>query len=483
MASIEPRPRSDGSIGYRVNWRDPDHPDQHGRAGKRSLTFDDRGEAERLVVMLDANGQRLANAAAALKAIRDNGSTVAEMLEDYITNLTGIEEQTRQAYRNMAADHIVPILGALPAEAILRERIRGWVNQVSNPDPERYRALLMQARRDADLTRDQLAARLGWRVESVSGYESGRRPLAVDDLAAVCRALGISHTRRPVFATVAGGMGAKTLKNVHSLLSAAFTWAITERQLRQDNPAKGIKLKTYNPAEMTFLTPTEFGIFARQFAQPYRLVVHFLAGTGVRWGELIALQVTDLHLDVEHPYVSISKAVKRTPGGHYTGAPKSTRSRRLVSLPGSLVAQLRDHLAGRTEGLLFHGPRGARLHHSNFHSRQWVPAVAAARATDLPAGERVAKPVWRIHDLRHTHASWLIARGVDLATVQRRLGHESIVTTVDRYAHLDPRQLQAAADAVDAVLVDLITPPDHDPAAGGAVVDLEAARRALRETG
>ena len=44
----------------------------------------------------------------------------------------------------------------------------------------------------------------------------------------------------------------------------------------------------------------------------------------------------------------------------------------------------------------------------------------------------------RIHDLRHTHVSWLIAQGVQLPAISRRLGHESITTTIDRYGHLLP---------------------------------------------
>jgi integrase len=57
----------------------------------------------------------------------------------------------------------------------------------------------------------------------------------------------------------------------------------------------------------------------------------------------------------------------------------------------------------------------------------------------------------RIHDLRHSHASWLFEAGVDILTVQRRLGHESITTTADRYGHLMPGQQIAAAAALNGV--------------------------------
>lgn len=58
----------------------------------------------------------------------------------------------------------------------------------------------------------------------------------------------------------------------------------------------------------------------------------------------------------------------------------------------------------------------------------------------------------RIHDLRHTHTSCLIADGVNLYTVARRLGHESITTTADVYGHLMPDQQVRAAQAATRAL-------------------------------
>ncbi|MFD6195709.1 tyrosine-type recombinase/integrase [Mycobacteriaceae bacterium NPDC060252] len=58
----------------------------------------------------------------------------------------------------------------------------------------------------------------------------------------------------------------------------------------------------------------------------------------------------------------------------------------------------------------------------------------------------------RIHDLRHTCASWLIQAGVPLPVIQQHLGHESIQTTVDVYGHLDLRSARAAAEAMGKAL-------------------------------
>ena len=82
--------------------------------------------------------------------------------------------------------------------------------------------------------------------------------------------------------------------------------------------------------------------------------------------------------------------------------------------------------------------QGRRVQAQHFRERVWHPAVLRANIGKSP----------RVHDLRHSNASWMIARGMNLTTLQRRLGHEKITTTVDVYGHLMPEaQAQAAASA------------------------------------
>ncbi|WP_223257014.1 tyrosine-type recombinase/integrase [Arthrobacter globiformis] len=84
-----------------------------------------------------------------------------------------------------------------------------------------------------------------------------------------------------------------------------------------------------------------------------------------------------------------------------------------------------------------------RVAHKPFWQHHWVPAVNAARAHGMTKTPR-------IHDLRHTHASWLIQDGVmSLFAISRRLGHASIRTTEQVYGHLMPQALQDGADATE----------------------------------
>ena len=117
---------------------------------------------------------------------------------------------------------------------------------------------------------------------------------------------------------------------------------------------------------------------------------------------------------------------------------------RTITLPRSLAPELRAAAAGkRQDDLVLTTTTGRRISQPLFWRKAWRPAVDAAGLEPRP----------RVHDLRHSHASALIAAGIPLPVIQRRLGHESIQTTVDVYGHLAPESYAGAAAAMDASLV------------------------------
>ena len=105
--------------------------------------------------------------------------------------------------------------------------------------------------------------------------------------------------------------------------------------------------------------------------------------------------------------------------------PKTSASRRTVAIPAWLGEELAFHLAGHDTQYVFTAPRGGPLRRSGFRFRVWVPATVRADLEGL-----------RFHDLRHTHAAWLVGAGEHPKVIQARLGHASISTTLDRYGHL-----------------------------------------------
>lgn len=218
--------------------------------------------------------------------------------------------------------------------------------------------------------------------------------------------------------------------------------------LRASNPAAGVRLPRLDDGigedEMVVLTRDEFRLVRACAKADVRDALTAFAGTGLRYAELTALQVRDIDLTATPATLRVRRAWKRLPDNTFAlGAPKTPRSRRAITLSVEVVAALVPHLDKDPTEFVFTTRRGGWWRHGAFYGRRWLPAVREANRQGL--GKRP-----RIHDLRHTHVAWLIAGGVALPAIQRRLGHQSITTTIDRYGHLLPevdRQLLATLDA------------------------------------
>ena len=241
------------------------------------------------------------------------------------------------------------------------------------------------------------------------------------------------------------GRSPKTIKNNHGLIYAAMETAVKLRY-RKDNPCRGVQLPSGEKAEdeARFLTHAEFGMILESMGERYRAFTEFLVMTGTRFGEATAVTVADVDLMSKPATMRINKAWKRgADSEYYIGATKTGAGKRTVSLNPHLVEVLIPLVASRPgSDLLFTTPKGERIIHKLYWHHYWVPAVKAAQAHGLTKSPR-------IHDLRHTHASWLIQDGVSLFTISRRLGHASTRTTEQVYGHLMPQALQDAADAVE----------------------------------
>lgn len=236
---------------------------------------------------------------------------------------------------------------------------------------------------------------------------------------------------------------AKTIGNHHGLLSAAMKRA-HDTGIIALNPCAGVQLpEDDRVAEvMRFMTIQESADVVMAHPVRYRQFVAFLRATGTRFGEATALVGRDFQLAATPPVVRVEKAWKRAKdGSFYVGKPKTKKSRRTISLPPSLVEFIRPLVEGAgPRGLVFKTSYGNQIRHSTFHEF-WTKALDSL---GYPADERP-----RIHDLRHTHASIMLAGRMDMYELSRRLGHESIQTTVDRYSHLLPDAQFRAADIAE----------------------------------
>lgn len=226
-----------------------------------------------------------------------------------------------------------------------------------------------------------------------------------------------------------GGMSPATIDKRVYLLSASLNAAI-DAEIISLNPAFRLRGKGSSAGqtdERRYLTHEEAAIFLAQFRCPVdepvnEAAVLTLLGTGLRWGEMVGLQVkrvdlTRMLIRVAEVWDDETRTLVPYPKG---------KKQRFVPIPESLAPYLEATIGGRRSGYVF--LRGGHiLDYANWRKRFWLPAV---RNADIG-------PV-RIHDLRHTYASWLLqhpTHPVSLAEVGRLLGHRSTQTTAI-YAHL-----------------------------------------------
>ena len=172
---------------------------------------------------------------------------------------------------------------------------------------------------------------------------------------------------------------------------------------------------------------------------------------GLRLGEALGLAWDDVDLD--RGTLTVRRALQRITGhGLQLVEPKSRRSFRTLTLPRVTVEALRQHRVGqqkeqlvaggrwRPSGFVFTTTIGTLLDGSNVR-KAFVMLLAQA---DLPG--------IRLHDLRHTCASLLLAQGVDARTIMEILGHSQVSLTLNTYSHILPSLKREAADKMDAVL-------------------------------
>lgn len=314
-----------------------------------------------------------------------------------------------------------------------------------------------------NLTGITVRTRHDYRRQAAIHFGANLGPLLVDEVT-------WEHIARWVNAQT---LSPKTVANLHGLLSAAFTTAVVKLRWRTDNPCTGVRLPRVDTDEdaMLFLDYDEVSVLVSEFADHWKPFVKTLVGTGMRWGEATAARVGDVRLNRAQPLIAVARAWQRDE--HYRiqlAAPKSRRGRRPVSIGPGLVDILTPVVEGRPDDAwLFVGERGGLVRYKNWWPRVWRPAVERAMDPDRHGEARLRRRP-RIHDLRHTHASWMLAEGMDVTVLSRRLGHTSIQTTVDRYGHLVDEHLQRAADAADRSLERILPVEKRDP---GEVIPLQ----------
>ena len=231
------------------------------------------------------------------------------------------------------------------------------------------------------------------------------------------------------------------LVSLRAAFTAMWNYGMAFHSLR-NNPWPAVRLPKDKsvPKEMQIWTPEEFETFLSAVDAPlWRLFFRTLFLTGLRKGEALALSPSD----VRGVTLSVTKNITRKTG---TGAyavttPKTRGSVRKITIPADLAEEL--HV--QRGPFIFGGEAPFSDRTVERYFKDWI---AQADVTPI-----------RIHDLRHSHASFLISSGCSIVAVSKRLGHSSVKQTLDTYSHVmqtDEDDIQNAVAAMDLV-TDLVT--------------------------
>ena len=260
----------------------------------------------------------------------------------------------------------------------------------------------------------------------------------------------LAHGRRQGDA----GLSARTVRYLHTILSKALSDAERKGQVVRNvaRLASPPSSSSARAPESLAWTPTELRTCLAGAADHHHAALwHLVAMTGLRRGEACGLRWSDLHLDGAK--LRVRRTLLVSGQDVIEGEPKTRRSRRTVDLDAGTVTMLRAHRRTQLELRMMVGAsyRDQDLVFAMPEGKPWHPGVVS-RAFDRRVRSMPELPRIRFHDLRHGHASHLLAAGVNAKVVSERLGHSSVGFTLDVYAHVMPGQGADAAAAAAALV-------------------------------
>lgn len=241
------------------------------------------------------------------------------------------------------------------------------------------------------------------------------------------------------------GLGPARISRVHGMIRSALQEAVAMR-LIQNNPASLARPPKVRNAEMQALTEAEaIRFLAEASLDRHEVIWAFMLETGARPGEALALRWQDV--DLGAATATIKRSMTWLEKGEYVFHDTKTEgSVRMLPLSSVLVRTLRRHRIEQAKerlaagsawldhDLVFATEAGTPHRRENLSKRHLKPILKAA---NLPA-------TFRIYDLRHTCATLLLTKGVNIKVVAERLGHAGTRILLDRYAHVLPGMQERA---------------------------------------
>jgi integrase len=245
------------------------------------------------------------------------------------------------------------------------------------------------------------------------------------------------------------GLSPRTVGHVHRALHKALVIAV-EWGLIQQNPGDIAKPPPVAAAEIEILSEAEaMTVLHKLRGRSLYPIIALALASGMRRGELLALMWKDIDLDAAR--LRVEHSLEQTKAGLRVKAPKTRHGRRTISLPAWVVTDLREHWRAQQELRLKLGLGKAPADALVFPNLDGEPRSPNAVTKEWTvAATKLGFSHITLHALRHTHASQLIASGLDVLTISRRLGHGSPTITLGVYGHLFTNTDDRAAQIMEA---------------------------------
>ena len=299
----------------------------------------------------------------------------------------------------------------------------------------------------AQTTKDDYIAKIGLYIKPVLGHH----PL---------RAIKNNDIQLWVNNLKSSGLSPKTIRNVYNNLNAALKKAVVLRMIPH-NPCEGTVLpKLQKPQTNVYsITQIQNALAVADDLSSYLLIL-LGASVGLRRGEMAALQWKDI--DLVKNTISIYQSRVHTTLGIIEKAPKTQAGKRTITIGHDVANALRDaksiydkavrsNPAFKDLGYVLFKENGEPFHPDSL-TQKWERFIAKHKLPSI-----------RLHDLRHSNATAMIAAGINAKVVQHRLGHANVSITLNTYTHVLPEMDQEAADKLNNALFSSAQPISSPP--------------------
>jgi len=237
----------------------------------------------------------------------------------------------------------------------------------------------------------------------------------------------------------------RTVKLIYTIINDSLKQAKYAKVIN-DNPAENVKLPKQEQKEIKYLNQDDIKKLLEEAKKSkHYTAILFALFTGIRRGELLALEWK--HIDFKNNTITIEQALTKTQAnGLVIDSPKTKNSKRTITVNEGLMKELKKHSWKQKEYKDKLGDAYYKKHDLVFCKEDGTPLCPVAFSrTFKRLTERAGIEDFSFHGLRHTAATMLLEKGIDLKTVSATLGHADINITGNIYTHVTSKMQEKVA--------------------------------------